>query len=113
MKRKCPNCKEYELGLKMLSFANSMDCHSCFNNYQYTILSKCCLSLLLMCIASVAVYIGIKTESFLTFAVLILAGPLLVELTFAKVCELELTGPSIRKERRRQRQKTRRSQKEY
>lgn len=92
MNRKCPECKEGAIRVKLLTFSSTMHCEKCFAQFEYTSLSKWLLAFGGAFIPIVAIYIGLFLQSWLVFGFVLLIVPFIAELVFAKYCSLKLVG---------------------
>ena len=92
MMRKCPQCSEQSVKVRMLSFSNRMHCDKCFFQYEYTALSKWFLAFVGAFIPSIAVVLGLFTESWVVFGVVLILLPFLGEFVFAKYWTLKPVG---------------------
>lgn len=90
--RKCPQCGEQAVKVRMLSFSNRMHCEKCFFQYEYTSLSKWGLAFIGAFIPSLAIVLGLAVKSWVVFGIVLIVVPFLGELLFAKYCSLKPVG---------------------
>jgi len=103
MKRKCPECNEGSIKVKLLTFSKEMHCEKCFARFEYTSLSKWQLTLGGAVIPMVAIYTGLFLQSWFVFGFILIIAPFVSELIFAKYFSLKLVGiKALRKKLRGQ-----------
>lgn len=101
MMRKCPKCNEEALKVKMLSFSSRMHCEKCLFQYEYTSLSKWVLAFGCSFIPSLAIYLGLRLQSWVAFGIILVVAPFVAELVFAKYCSLKPVGVRALREKLR------------
>jgi len=92
MKRKCPECNEGSIKVKLLTLSNEMHCEKCFARFEYTSLSKWLLAFGGAFIPMLAIYAGLFFQSWVVFGFILIIVPFVAELIFAKYCPLKLVG---------------------